>query len=528
MNFQLVGELVRLRYKLMWAKTRTRNGKIALFFAGYLLLIMVITILGAGGVGAGVVAVKSGKATPVAFAILGGLFVQALLATVVLGFGVNEIFADVELRRYPLRAREREAARHFLGMLDPFWILLLVLDLGVLIGLYLFGAGSFWLGLLAVILLFVCNYLFARLLSQLVERLVRKKGGSTAILAFIMLFAFIPSMLASSLKKGSPGLERLVHILSYTPPAGAAAAMTRFDFAALNGLFTVVLWTLGLAAALVALERRGTQSKAVQQSKVSWESPFERIGSIFGPEYAVLVGQWLRFYSRNNRFRTIYPLAVPLIGFLVVIYSRQGAFGHGGVEKQFVGALGGFACVGFIGTAQFAVNQFGYVGSGFRRYLLLPNDPAAVMRAGSYAFLLLASLLIPVAAIAWMIFSPVKTDVRMMIMLLGCSATGLFTMHSAGLWVAILAPRRGNYYASFGNDLSFVANIVVIGGLFLMLFTPRLLAMWLPAIVTPSFWWLYVLAGVAAYTLYRVSLGAASAIFRARREDLLAVLEGRT
>ncbi len=40
MNFQLMGQLVRLRYKLMWAKTRTRNGKIALFFAGYLLLIM--------------------------------------------------------------------------------------------------------------------------------------------------------------------------------------------------------------------------------------------------------------------------------------------------------------------------------------------------------------------------------------------------------------------------------------------------------------------------------------------------------
>ena len=38
MNFQLIGVLIRLRYKLLWAKTRTRNGKIALFFAGYLLL----------------------------------------------------------------------------------------------------------------------------------------------------------------------------------------------------------------------------------------------------------------------------------------------------------------------------------------------------------------------------------------------------------------------------------------------------------------------------------------------------------
>ena len=35
MNFQLIGELIGLRYKLMWAKTRTRNGKIALFLTGY-------------------------------------------------------------------------------------------------------------------------------------------------------------------------------------------------------------------------------------------------------------------------------------------------------------------------------------------------------------------------------------------------------------------------------------------------------------------------------------------------------------
>ena len=34
MNTALIGELVRLRYKLLWAKTRSRNGRIALFLAG--------------------------------------------------------------------------------------------------------------------------------------------------------------------------------------------------------------------------------------------------------------------------------------------------------------------------------------------------------------------------------------------------------------------------------------------------------------------------------------------------------------
>jgi hypothetical protein len=527
-NFQLIGELVRLRYKLMWAKTRTRNGKIALFFAGYLLLIMFLVIMGAGGFGAGVVAVKSGKATMIASAVLGGLFVQALLATVILGFGVNEVFADTELRRYPLRVREREMARHLLGAADPFWILILVLDFGLMTGLYLFDAGSFWLGLVAVLLLLVCNYFCARVLSLLVERLVRKKGGSTAILALVVLLGFLPGLLSTGGKISRPAVQGWLRAFSYTPPAGAALAMTHVDSYALSGLAIVVWWLVGLMAVLVALEQRPVQSKSAQQTKVSWDSPFERIGALFGAKNAVLVGQWLRFYSRNNRFRTIYPLAVPIIGGLVLIYSKQGAFGHDEATKVFVGALGGFACVGFIGTAQFAVNQFGYVGSGFRRYMLLPTDPAATLRAGSYAFLLLSGALVPVAALAWAIFSPVKTDARMMAMLLSSSVMGMFVMNGIGVWVAILAPRRGNYYASFGNDLSFLANVVVIGGMFLLLFLPRLLSkLWAPA-VTPANWWGVVLLAGAAAVFYRYSLSAASAAFRARRERLLAVMEGRS
>jgi hypothetical protein len=285
---------------------------------------------------------------------------------------------------------------------------------------------------------------------------------------------------------------------------------------------------VALVAVLVALERRPAQSKAAQQTKVSWESPFERIGGLFGPDYAVLVGQWLRFYARNNRFRTIYPLAVPLVASLVVIWSKQGIFGHDAATRQFIGPLGGFACVGFLGTAQFAVNQFGYVGSGFRRYMLLPTDPAATLRAGSYAFLLLGGALIPVAALAWAIFAPVKTDARMMVMFLSSSVIGLFLMSGVGLWVAVLAPRRGNYYASFGNDLSLAANVAVIGGMFLLLLSPRLLALAWPGAVAPSNWWAAVLLAGAAAAFYRCSLNAVSVVFRARRERLLAVMEGRS
>ena len=50
-----------LRYKLLWAKTRSRNGRIALFLAGYLLLVALIALLTSGGVGAAIFAIRSGK-----------------------------------------------------------------------------------------------------------------------------------------------------------------------------------------------------------------------------------------------------------------------------------------------------------------------------------------------------------------------------------------------------------------------------------------------------------------------------------
>src|ERR1039457_5966487 len=119
MNFQLIGVLIRLRYKLLWAKTRTRNGKIALFFAGYLLLAMVAMLLSLGGVGAGMTAIRSGKAMLVAGALLGGIYAQAIVASVVLGFGMPPFFPEPELPPSPGRALDPPPPRHFIGIVDP-------------------------------------------------------------------------------------------------------------------------------------------------------------------------------------------------------------------------------------------------------------------------------------------------------------------------------------------------------------------------------------------------------------------------
>ncbi len=522
MDTQLIGELVRLRYKLMWAKTRTRNGKMALFFAGYILLVMAIAILSAGGIGAGIVAVRTGKGYPVAAALLGGMFLQAVLASVLLGFGMSNIFSDSEMRRYPLRAGERLFVRHLIGILDPFWYLILALELGLALGMYAYGAGSFWLGLIAVLLLFVSNYLFARVTGLLVERLVSKKGGSTLLLALIVCMGMLPAMLRPQLKKNSHVLQPVIDVLRYSPPAGAAQAMTHWDAAAFGGLAILAAWIVSLTLVLAVLESRPMKARVSQTTKLSWDSPFERIGAWLGPENAILVGQWLRFYSRNNRFRTIYPLALPIIAFLVVFFPRQEP-----PESRFGVTLGAFAIAGFMGTVQFSVNLFGYLGGGFRRYMLLPTNPAAVLRTGSYTFLLLGCPLIPVATLILIFFAPISLDWHGVAMFVATAVTAMFVMNGIALWVTLLAPRRGNYNHSFGNDLSFGANVVVIGGVLLLLFGPRLLAKSWPDVVGPANWWVPLPLVLLAVMFYVVSLRRAERTFVTRRESLLALMEGR-
>src|ERR1035438_9214210 len=128
MNTPLILRLVGLRYKLLWAQTRTRNGRIALFLVGYLFALLILLLMTAGGYGAAMIAVRSGQAEKVAQAVLGGLFLNALVASVVTGFGINTAFTDAALRRYALNAGDRLVARHLTGILEPVWIFVLGLD----------------------------------------------------------------------------------------------------------------------------------------------------------------------------------------------------------------------------------------------------------------------------------------------------------------------------------------------------------------------------------------------------------------
>ena len=138
------------------------------------------------------------------------------------------------------------------------------------------------------------------------------------------------------------------------------------------------------------------------------------------------------------------------------------------------------------------MNQFGYVGGAFRRYFLLPLEPAATLRAASYAAVTIGGSLLPVALLAWLVLVPYPFDVRMLAMLVCTGLTGLFVLNALGIWVTLFNPRKGNYDSNFGNDLSLGGNILLIGGMMLALFLPRLLHKFQPALVSPESWWMYL------------------------------------
>jgi hypothetical protein len=324
------------------------------------------------------------------------------------------------------------------------------------------------------------------------------------------------------LKKNPAAGKAIVRVLGYTPSFGAGTLMTRTDAAAFGGMALIAWWGLGLTAALVVLERRPPRIRVVQTTRIQWDTPFARIGAIFGPRYAPLVEHWLVFLFRCKRFRLSYLMSLPLVPFLLLIWTKQSARGN-----PFAAAVGVFAVAGLAPAAAFIVNQFGYVGSGFRRYFLFPMDPAAALRASSYTLMALCSVYLVLAALAWVLFAPVAWDARGLAMLLASGAFGLFAFHGAGLWTTLYGPRRCDPNKTMGNDLSLAGNLVVVGGMMTMLIGPMTLGRFRKDVVAPDHWFVVVVLAALAACFYFASLRRATAVLSSRRERLLAVVEGK-
>jgi hypothetical protein len=524
MDLRRLGILLRLRYRLLWANVRTRNGKIALFLFSYLTACLIVALLALAGFGAGLAAIRARHAdVAIARVVLGGFFLNALFSSIALGVGMNATFSDTALRRYPLSALERLAARQMLAFLEPLWMFVLAVDGGLAFGLYAVGVASLWLAMTAAVLLAAANYLLARVILTAISRVMVMRGGAFVLLIVFMVVCLLPSILAQTLSQNHSFAEGMLAALRFTPPLAAAAAMTSPQLAAVAGPLGILLGWCALALLSIALlERMPETPRSVARAAIGWDGPCDRIGRLFGAGQAPLVSKMLRYYLRNTRVRMNLIVAGPMLSFILMMQPAPN-----GPQSKFLMTLPFMAIVGFAASFAMSVNAFGYEADGFRRYLLLPVSPSSVMRAASIPPLLFGAAMLPVPVAVWAIFGRVHVDGRMLTMQVSSGIGGLLVLTACGIWTTLLAPRKTEFSSNFGNNLSLGGNVLVMGTFFGGIAGAVLFAAVARFDTVLAWWWtapLFVPAGAAVLLL---TLRASPGVFVARREKLLAVLEGR-
>ncbi len=523
MNAQLIFRIVGLRYKLLWAQVRTRNGKVALLTLGYLLLAVVLLFLLLGGYAAAMAAAHLGRLEWIARAMLGGLFVSATSVAVLSGLGIRDAFSDAALRKYPLNAGGRLAARHITGLLEPVWILILALEAGLATGMYVFGGGNYWLGWAAVLILVITNYLLAWDLACVAAGLMRLRGGKIMLLAAIFGATLLMLLLGPGMVKSRAFTAACLGALRYSPPFAAAALL--IPAAASNvlaNLGLLLLWALALLGLLPRLERWSTASVTGQAPARGWGSGYDRVASLFGPRMAPLIAKSLRYYLRCNKVWYMCFAA------LIVIFSQlAGTPVSKDPRERFLLALCIFMLAGIIGPLPVSTNQFGYEAPGFRRYLLSPVSPDRFLRANSYASILVGGAEILLLLLLWMLFAPMAFDARMPLMLLASAVTGMCLFNAIAVWTSILAPRAASYDALVGFNVSVAAAVSLQAVLWPAAIGGQVLRAYAAPDAVLRYWWVSVPAAPFGIAVYLVSLRRAGATLTRTRERLMNRLEGR-
>jgi hypothetical protein len=519
--------LVRLRYKLIWAQARTTSGRMAMLFVIYLILLLVGLFLVLGGAATAVAGIRSGEGETIARGTLTGLMVSAIITSLVFGVGPRTAFADEVLRRYPLNAFERNAARHFVGIIDPIWFLLSASAVGLAVGLALLDAGSLVWGLPAALLYIAICYLTTVFLLSLLDRFLRTPTGA-AIVGGIALMGFSFSGLAMTWlieHRQDVWIGKVNEALRWFPSGLAASSMISADMGeTIINFIALIAWGLLLLLLTRWSERRPAVRRSNSRGAIDWDNFYDRFAALFGRRYAPLMGKALRYNLRSNRVR--FGLATtPLFVFVGQFIPPMDSIGM--AASEFYVTLAVFAFLGFSWPSAVTINQFGADGAGMRRYGLLPAPFAAAARAGSLAAVMLGALVIPPTIMLWAMVTPVEVEWRMIAMLLGNSLTGLLIFNALGLWTTILSPRRIDFTSLLGNQSALGGNLVIIGGMFVIyasLFALLQLRMPLEAVL--DYWWVAWAFAFAGLLFYLFTWKVIGRVADACRDRLVKTIAG--
>ncbi len=523
-NLETLRTLVGLRYRLLWAQARTGRGRVTLFLTLYLIGGCIIAFFVLGGFGAAAVAVQTGRAEMIARAVLSGIFINGIIGSLALGVGPRAAFADRVLRRFPLTAAQRFTARHIIGILDPIWLFLAAITLGLATGLAALGACSILIALPAAVLFVAVAYLIAALLLTIVERLLQHRGGEL-LLTVIMLAFFaglgfaVPLLAQAKARAWWPLADRLLQLT----PAGTAGTLLSSPNTPLRVLSTFVLiaWGVALWFALRFAETWVVRRPNRDTAPVSWDSAYDALARVLHPAQAPLFARALRYNLRCNRVRYQLAISVPLVLFLEVLYRLQ----HVGGTQRGVATLGFVFMLGIFSTLAMAVNQFGYDAAGVRRYPMLPLPMSAVLRAQARVTLFLASCAIVPGVAIWCFMRGSALAWRGVVFVLADAFAGLLLFGAAGLWTSVLTPKRAEFDRVMGNDMSIGGNIILFVCVFVMSAVGPL-AHHYRVDDLAAHWPLMLLGTVVAALLYVASLLFAGRLLDQRRERVLVTIAG--
>jgi hypothetical protein len=481
---------------------------------GLLLVMMVVAIGGIGAIAAGV---SAGRAEEIARIAFGALFVNMLVSSTLLGFGLNQVFSDAVLRRFPLTRLERVLVRQVLALLEPLWLIALALYGGCALGASLLGTAPLWISLAAAALLVCCNYLLARVILAGAERLLANSLGSVLVVILVQLLALAPILFERFAgNRAAP----LVRVLELTPPF-LAAGMIAGQAHLLQGML-LLLWTLASGAALLWLEARPVAPRAARTAGFSWNSSIGSIASLFPRTWEPLVATTLRYYLRSPRVRVSLVVTLPLIAFLAIPSSPRA----GDADRLFLRLLAFSPMAGALVTASLSENIFGFEASGLRRLLLSPVHAMTMIRARTIVPLMIGAVYSGLAALIWL-FLTADDDPRKPAMLLTHSLSGLLVFEGFGLWASVIAPKRAAYDEKYSNQLSAAAFMIMLIALAVIMLVP----IWIHARFMPGpieeYWWATLIGLAVALAGYELMLRQGRQLFEQRRERIMAIVEGR-
>ena len=509
-------DILRLRYLLQWAQIRRSPARMAWFIFVQVVLAGVAVVSAVVGFGALVVAVQMGRAESMVQGILAAVFLNALVTSLVLGYGLNQALSDKSLRRYPFSYSDRFVIRHVLGLFEPLWLITVAGYGGAAIAAAILGAAPIWVTAPTALILVAINYVLVRFLLSFGALMMETTIGSILLVAMTQLLFLLP--MTSRMLFNTPGRRALIReTLAYTPPAAAGSLVA--GVGGLSHLLTLIGWLVVCAGLLFWLDHLPDRSHSARGGLATWNGPIDRLEALLPAAWAPLVGRGLRFYLRNQQVQLgVFGL---LVLFLVMpaYMSRQSRDAHALFETTLL------LCP-MLGTVTSVVssNAFGFDGGGTRRLLLGPISSYSLLVTVNLASAMICGTFLLIAVALWTAVSR-TVEPLMVLMLLTHGLTGLLLFHAAATWTSVLTPARSDYFEKFRRQNTpgtrwtgfFMVGVLMlsIGARFL-----------LPGDVT-AYWWLSCLLVVLAGITYFVTLKLAAPVFSSRRERLLSVVEGR-